>query len=197
MRSQDPNGTEKVQPLQNASEVYTLHAGRWRGATWYDRENNVVWLLAGRFHRSGAANDAYPYFKGLDADGRLCPTEEDYELLFREQARSFADDVLHQAPRIMEEARRRSPEEVKAVLGTVPVSVAVEREDGMEFIFLAVMMTDWTEDGPEPPANWTTILWAAFFPWVKDVMTEIGLENEIAGRPAKGGEVIYSSVREE
>ncbi len=73
MRSQDLTGTEKVQPLQNAQEVYTLHAGRWRGATWHDRENNVVWLLAGRLHRSGAADDAYPYFKDLDADGAAPP----------------------------------------------------------------------------------------------------------------------------
>lgn len=58
MRSQDPKGVEKVQPLQNASEVYTLHAGRWRGATWHDAGNNAVWLLAGRLHRSGAPDDA-------------------------------------------------------------------------------------------------------------------------------------------
>jgi hypothetical protein len=65
MRSQDPKGVEKVQPLQNASEVYTLHAGRWRGATWHDLDNNTVWLLAGRLHRSGAPDDASPNFKDL------------------------------------------------------------------------------------------------------------------------------------
>jgi len=196
MRSQDPTGTEKVQPLQNAQEVYTLHAGRWRGATWHDRENNAVWLLAGRLHRSGAPDDAYPYFKGLDADERLLPTEGDYELLFLAQARSFANDVMDQAPSIIDEARRRSPAEVEAVLGAVPISVAVVAEDGMEFVYLAVMMSGWTEDGPEPPANWTAILWAAFFPWVTDPVTEIGMEREIAGRPAKDGELIYASIRE-
>lgn len=196
MRSQDPSGTEKVQPLQNAQEVYTLHAARWRGATWHDRENDAVWLLAGRLHRSGAPDDAYPYFKGLDADGRLLPTEGDYELLFLAQARSFADDVMDQAPSIMDEARRRSPAEVEAVLGPVPISVAVVRQDEMEFVYLAVMMSGWTETGPEPPPNWTAILWAAFFPWVADPVTEIGMEREIAGRPANEGELIYSSIRE-
>ncbi len=196
MRSQDPKGVEKVQPLQNASEVYTLHAGRWRGATWHDRDNDAVWLLAGRFHRSGAADDAYPHFKALDADGRLLPTAEDYELLFSIQARSFIDDVMEKGPTIIEEAYRRSPAEVEAVVGTVPVSVAVVVEDGMEFVYLGVMMSGWTDDGPEPPANWTTILWAAFFPWVTDPVTEIGMENEIAGRPAKDGELIYASIRE-
>ncbi|MGZ5297944.1 MAG: hypothetical protein ACXWEZ_13620 [Actinomycetota bacterium] len=196
MRSQDPKGLEKVQPLENASEVYTLHAGRWRGATWHDRENEAVWLLAGRFHRSGAADDAYPHFKGLDAESRLLPTAGDYELLFAIQTRSFVDDVMEKSPTIVEEARRRSPAEVEAVLGTVPVSVAVVIEDEIEFVYLAVMMSKWTEDGPEPPANWTAILWAAFFPWVTDPIAEIDTETEMAGRPAKEGELIYVSMSE-
>ncbi len=75
MRSQDLTGTEKVQPLQNAQEVYTLHAGRWRGATWHDRENNVVWLLAWRLHRSGAADDATRTSRTSTPTGRLLPTE--------------------------------------------------------------------------------------------------------------------------
>lgn len=78
----------------------------------------------------------------------------------------------------------------------MPISVAVLIDDGIEFVYLAVMMSGWTEDGPEPPANWTTILWAAFFPWVTDLVDEIGYENEIAGRPAKDGEMIYASIRE-
>ena len=194
MRSQDPKGLEKVQPLKNASEVYTLHAGRWRDATWHDRENEAVWLLAGRFHRSGAADDAYPHFKGLDAEGRLLPTVGDYELLLAIQIRSFVDDVMEKAPAILQEARRRTPAEVEAVLGTVPISVAVVIEDGIEFVYLAVMMSKWTEDGPEPPANWTAILWAAFFPWVTDPITEIDTDTEMAGRPAKEGELIYVSM---
>lgn len=196
MRSQDPKGVEKVQPLEHASEVYTLHAGEWRGATWHDREHDTVWLLAGRFHRSGRADDAYPYFKGLDAGRRLLPTAEDYELLFSVQAEAFVDEVMEKAPRLLEEARRRSPAEVQAVVGTVPISVAIVIEDEIEFVYLAIMMSGWTDAGPEPPPNWTTILWAAFFPWVTDVIEEIGYENEIAGRPAKDGEMIYASIRE-
>jgi hypothetical protein len=196
MRSQDPEGVEKVQPLQKASEVYTLHAGRWRGATWHDLNNNAVWLLAGRLHRSGAPDDAYPYFKDLDADGRLLPTEHDYELLFLAQARSFADDVIDRLPAVVDEARRRSPAEVEAIVGTIPISIAVVIENEMEFVYLAVRMSGWTEDGPQPPANWTAILWAAVFPWVTDPTTEIGFENDIAGRLAKDDELIYASIRE-
>ena len=194
MRSQDPKGTEKVQPLENASEVYTLHATEWRGATWHDRDHDVVWLLAGRLHRSGKPDDAYPHFKALDADDRLLPTVKDYELLFAIQARSFVDDVMEKAPAILEEARRRAPAELEAVVGVVPISVAVVVEDGIEFVYLAVKMSGWTADGPEPPTNWTTILWAAFFPWVTDPITEIDSEREIAGRPAKDDELIYVSI---
>jgi hypothetical protein len=196
MRSQNPKGVEKVQPLKNASDVYTLHAGEWRGATWHNREHNTVWLLAGGFHRSGKPDDAYPHFKDLDANLRLLPTAEDYELLFSIQARSFVEDVMEKAPRIMEEAYRQSPAEVEAVIGPVPISIAVVIEDGIEFVYLAVMMSGWTEEGPEPPANWITILWAAFFPWVADLVVEVGYEKAIAGRPAKDGEMIYASIRE-
>lgn len=196
MRSQDPKGVEKVQPLQNASEVYTLHAGRWRGATWHDSGNNAVWLLAGRLHRSGAPDDAYPYFKHLDADGRLLPTDHDYELLVLAQARSFADDVIDHLPSALDEARTRSPAEVEVIVGTIPISIAVVIEDEMEFVYLAVRMSGWTDDGPQPPANWTAILWAAVFPWVTDPTTEIGFENDIAGRPAREDELIYASIRE-
>lgn len=196
LRSQDPKGVEKVQPLASSADVYTLHATRWRGATWHDRDHDAVWLLAGRFHESGKLDDAYPYFKALDDVGDLFPTEDDYELLLSLLVVSFVDDVMDKADGIMDEARRRSPAEVEAVVGRVPISVAVVIEDGIEFVYLAVMMSGWTEDGPEPPANWTTILWAVFFPWVADIVEEIGYENDIVGRQAKEGEVIYASIRE-
>lgn len=44
-RSQSTIGIEKLQPITTAAEVYTLHAGRWRGATWHDEASNSVWLL--------------------------------------------------------------------------------------------------------------------------------------------------------
>jgi hypothetical protein len=196
MRSQDPRGTEKIQPLMSDAEVYSLHSGRWRGATWHDREHQTVWLVAGRFHASGKRDDAYPHFKGLDEAARLFPTEDDYALLLAMQAETFVDHVMERAPQILEDARRQSPTEVEAIVGTIPISVAVLKEDGIEFVYLAVTMSEWSDDGPEPPAEWTTILWAAFFPWVGDPVTEIDLSNEIAGRPIKDGELIYVSIWE-
>jgi hypothetical protein len=196
LRSQDPQGTEKVQPLEYASEVFTLHAGRWRGATWHDRTNGVVWLLAGRYHRSGERDDAYPQFKALDSVGRLAPTEEDYELLFRLQERTFAEAVVEETADLLEEVRAASPAEVRRVLGgTVPVSVAVLQAGNMEIVYLAVSMR--LQEGElRPPGEWLTILWAAFFPWVSDPVEELSQEDEIAGRPRANDELIFAAIRE-
>lgn len=196
LRSQDPRGTEKVQPLENASEVYSLHAGRWRGATWHDRTNNVVWLLAGGYHRSGERDDAYPHFKQLDAAGRLAPTEEDYELLFRLQEWTFAAAVVEEAADLLEEARAASAGEVRRVLGgTVPVSMSVLRGEDMEIVYLAVSMR-LVEGELRPPGEWLAIVWAAFFPWVGDPVEELSQEDEIAGRPRANDELIFAALRE-
>ena len=196
LRAQDPRGTQKVQPLDNASEVYTLHAGRWRGATWHDQANNAVWLLAGGFHRSGERTDAYPHFKQLDAAGLLAPTEEDYELLFHIQERTFAEAVLEEAEGLVRQARAVSPAEVRSILGgTVPVSVVVLREADVELLYLAVSMR-LEEGGLRPPAEWLPILWAAFFPWVEEPLTDLSPEEEIGGRPRMENELIFAALRE-
>jgi hypothetical protein len=96
-RSQLPIGAEYLRDLTSSIQAYTLHSTRWRGVTWHDREEAVVWLLAGRFHTSGHSDDAYPYFRKLDADDKLLPIRQDYGLLDRERAvdlvRALADDV--------------------------------------------------------------------------------------------------------
>lgn len=49
-RSQQPEGREWAKHLaNNYKKVYNLHAGEDRGAPWWDRDRDVVWLLtAGR-----------------------------------------------------------------------------------------------------------------------------------------------------
>lgn len=196
LRSQDPEGTEKVQPLDNASEVYTLHAGRWRGATWHDRTNDVVWLLGGGVHRSGEHDDAYPKFKQLDSADRLLPTQADYELFFEAEDRSFSEALMEEAPRLLEEAREARPDEVRCLLaGKVPVSVAVLREESIEAVYLAVSMK-LERDGLQPPSDWFEALWAAFFPWINDPLTDLSVEEAIAGRDVAADEIVYAALRE-
>jgi hypothetical protein len=66
--------TKVVAPITSHETVYRLAYGdRHRGATWYDSANHVVWLLAYAQHEFEGEGDAFPYFKSLDAAGRLFP----------------------------------------------------------------------------------------------------------------------------
>ncbi|MEX2457997.1 MAG: hypothetical protein WD770_03315 [Actinomycetota bacterium] len=197
MRSQEPIGFEKIQPLTTLSDVYSLHAGRWRGATWHDRTHGVVWLVGARLHRSGDSDDAYPTFKALDAANELGPTEEDYRSLFDSRAETFVDEVMRVVPPLLGAARQQSPREVSASVGGIAIAVATESHDGIELRKLSIAMNSWGDGQTEPPKNWTEILWAAVFPWVADWESELSLEDDIGGRAARDSELIYSAMREE
>ena len=84
-RFDHPDDVRQVSPLTSGATIYRLSQGeRERGATWHDEANGVVWLCACRFHTSGAADDAFPYFKELDRNGRLLPTVKDLTVLFED-----------------------------------------------------------------------------------------------------------------
>ena len=163
-RSQNPIGVEKLQPITSSIEAYTLHAGRWRGVTWHDEEDNVVWLLGFGYHRSGETGDAYPYFKQLDANGQLLPTTEDYDLLYELRDAAFPQQLVDLASRMLESARSDPGNEIRDVLaGTFPVSVVVEIEDGLEAVWIAVSHR-LVRGEIDPPPEWMRFVLAAFFP---------------------------------
>jgi hypothetical protein len=90
----------------------------------------VVWLLATHFHRSGKRDDAYPYFKRLDADGRLLPDREDYEALIAAQTLDFAERLLEEIPPLRERAIQEPEAIIEAVLAErVRVRVVYEEND--------------------------------------------------------------------
>jgi hypothetical protein len=97
--------------INNLTErpCYSLHSGRYRAATWYDAQLDVVWLLAAGVHRSGDRDDFYARAVGYEQAGHLYPTAKDYE--------DFADD-LHR-DRLVREAMalRVIREEVLAMPG--------------------------------------------------------------------------------
>src|SRR4051794_6987639 len=67
-------GAKQVSPLSSGDTVWRLaHQHDHRGAAWYDEANAVIWLCGYRLHQSGAPDDAFPYFKDLDANGLLLP----------------------------------------------------------------------------------------------------------------------------
>lgn len=84
VRSQAPEAGDLINNLTERP-CYSLHSGRYRAATWYDAQLDVVWLLAARLHRSGDRDDFYAVAVGHEQAGRLYPTAKDYE--------DFADDL--------------------------------------------------------------------------------------------------------
>ncbi|MCA1706320.1 MAG: hypothetical protein LC808_24865 [Actinobacteria bacterium] len=169
-RGASPVGREKVQPLNSRIEVYSLHAGRWRGATWHDRKNGVVWLLGAKMHRSGDRDDSYPYFKNLDAGRRLVPVQEDYEAFFRFVEPTFVRALETEAPLLLSKSSENPGETVRGTIGhTVDVRLRIEPLDyELEIVVLEVGM-DLRAGGLRPPAEWLVLLLAAFFPWEGDL----------------------------
>jgi hypothetical protein len=195
-RSQHPKGQETIHPLTRMNEVYTLHAGRWRGATWHDEVENVVWLLAGAIHRSGERDDLYPSVRGLDDSDQLRPTTRDYELMFEARDRAFFDVAYDQAAQLRRRADALSPREVSDVLGgRIPVSLALEDLEGTPLLTLAISWR-WERGELEPPGDWLEILLAYFFPWLTNPLQEASPENTIAGRPSRPGEQIWAAFVE-
>ncbi len=193
-RSQDPRGVEKLQPITSNIEAYTLHAGRWRGVTWHDEEDNVVWLLGFGYHRSGETGDAYPYLKQLDANGNLLPTGADYELLYEMRDAELPQELARLASKLLDIAKSTPGEEVRDVLaGAFPVSLVVEIEDGLEAIWLAVSQR-LVRGEIDPPPEWMRFVVAAFFPETsfEDIQSP---EQRLPTREKSPDEVIFVWMR--
>jgi hypothetical protein len=58
LRGREPDSGEPIAGLQQ-HVCKSLHAGRYRAATWYDREHDAVWLLAAGIHRADSQEDFY------------------------------------------------------------------------------------------------------------------------------------------
>ncbi len=158
-KEQSPVGQETIEGLQANIVAYSLHAGRWRGLTWHDTEFAVVWLLAGRYHRSGERDDSYPHFRGL-ARHQLLPTEEDYERIFDREAQSFAETVVGDVAAIAEQARAQSGDIVPGRVASRIAVRAVERDGSLQ---VAVKMQLYPGN-EQVPAEWLMTVLAAFFP---------------------------------
>ena len=89
--------------------------------------------MAYRLHRSGEQDDAFPYIKGLDEEGRLLPTEEDYKALFDDHGHRAAMVAPEEAQELLAEARANEGVEVRGVLGEAAgVGVVVEVVETLE-----------------------------------------------------------------
>jgi len=184
-RASSPVGQETIEGLQANVVAYSLHAGRWRGLTWHDEELCIVWLLAGRYHRSGERDDSYPHFRGL-AKHQLLPTEEDYERVFDREAHAFAQTVVSDVAAIAEQARAQTGE---IVSGRVASRVAVRAVEQGGSLQVAVKMQLYPGD-EQVPAEWLMTVLAAFFPDAR--FEELLWGRELAGARAASDEYVFS-----
>jgi hypothetical protein len=138
-RAANPVGAKTVGPFAGQKTVYHLGRGHdHRGATWHDAIDKVVWLCAYRRHRSGEADDAFPYFHSLIAAGRIYPTEEDYELLIQQRSERFVDTLYDDAQALLARARANpGAEEVGVLGGEEATGVLVEVVETLEETYVA------------------------------------------------------------
>jgi hypothetical protein len=184
-RRQNPIGAEWIRGLTSDIMAYSLHATRFRGITWHDERNGVVWLMAGRFHTSGDPKDAYPTFLSLDADDRLLPDRPDFEALLFVRSRDAVEGMFNDAPRLVEEARAQPGRIIPATLGgRIDVRVAVEGDDPA---MLVLTVSSRVRPGELPiPGDWVTRVVAAFFP--EQEFADLSFVDDIVGDPLREDE---------
>jgi hypothetical protein len=138
-RSSATTGPDHLGPAGGPRPLTVLrHTNDWRGLTWFDSEENVVWLCACARHRSGQPGDAFPFFRALEATGRIWPSEEDYEALAADRGEQFAAFVLDDAPLLLVRARKAPGTEQVLVIGREPVTVVVHIVETLEETYVAV-----------------------------------------------------------
>lgn len=137
-RAQRTDDTRQVSPLTCGKPVWVLARGSdHRAGTLFDEAERVVWLVAYRRHRSGAADDFFPYCKALDTEGKLLPDAPDYEGLLRDRDVRFAFAIRIEAPLILKKARTSGIEQRATIGGSYGVCVALEAADDLEAISVA------------------------------------------------------------
>lgn len=138
-RAPTRTGGKTVGPRAGERTLYHLGQGDdHRGATWWDSRHDVVWLCAYREHRSGAPNDAFPYFRELISAGRIMPTRIDYESLGADRSARAVANAVREGQRLLTEARVSLGREVRGVVALQDVGVVVEMVETMTETCVAI-----------------------------------------------------------
>lgn len=133
-----PIGQKRVLAIEHPL-VFRLRLSSERGATWIDEGADIVWLCAVRRREEGSDDDAFAWFAGLHAAGRLLPTEDD---LLRDRAeealRSFhrlRAALFELVERAREDLGR---EQVRELDGLMASRALAMRDVGVEEIWCAI-----------------------------------------------------------
>ncbi len=202
-RSNHPEGQEVVTGLRTNKVIFTFHVGENRGATWFQKAvlnasgvaitPPVAWLLAVRFHRSGKAEDAYPFFRDLDAKNRLLPTEEDVRALVAQTQLTLATSLIKDVPRLIKDARESPGRIISALLGDrVSVRLVHERSDP-PMLTVAISQNLRPGDMAMPP-DWLLLIAAAFLP--ETPIERLSFSPDLGGSPLSPDEVAFCDFAE-
>lgn len=183
-RSANPRGGKTVGPAAGEHTIYRLgHGNDHRGATWFDESNRVVWLCGYGLHRSGEADDAFPYFHELIQSGSILPSEDDYEALFLDRDRRFVETLPQDAQILLARARSIHGVEQTAVIGGEErTGVLVDVVETLEETYVAFSLAD---------MDYTRIvlILAAFYP--NDTFSNWELVETLPTRTLRQNEVCY------
>jgi hypothetical protein len=131
-------GSSRVEPIESGKEIYVLrHQHEHRGATWHDKSQNIVWLVAYGRHESGVPGDFFPWCKELDKSGVLLPSVQDYEDFYREGNLRLARMLMVEPPLLLKRARESGQEETARIGGLYGTAVSIELADEIEAISVA------------------------------------------------------------
>jgi hypothetical protein len=138
-RATHATASKQITPMSSGQEIGRLAYGHdHRGATFYDEDEAVIWLVAYGRHRSGAHDDFFPYCKRLDAEERLLPVQADIARMYRERDRRFVEAVTVEAPVALKAARETEGEYRCTIGGELGAGLAIEVVEEMDATSITV-----------------------------------------------------------
>lgn len=191
MRSQQPTGGEPIEALLPKLVAFSLHAGRYRAATWHQERAGIVWLLAAGWHEQGSRQDAYTHFERLWQAGRLVPNREDVERTVAMRRPTFERALMEDVPGMRQGAIERPGKVLTCEVGG-RVRIRVAYENG-EAGILYVAISNHLIPGEMPlPPEWHVQLLAAFFPGIP--LADVEYIDEIAGQALRSDEDTFCAL---
>jgi hypothetical protein len=184
----EPAAGKTVGPEAGVRTLYRLATTHdHRGATWHDARRDVVWLCAYGLHRSGRPDDAFKRFARLIDERCIHPDERDFQSLFEDRDRRFAEMLPGDAEAVLLAARGAAQTEQSMELGGQdPVAVYIERLESIEETFVCL-----TAESARP-ARLAAIL-AAIYP--DATFQEWDLIGGPPHRASQPGEIWYRILR--
>ncbi|SIT72034.1 hypothetical protein SAMN05880545_0984 [Microbacterium sp. RU33B] len=196
-RSGAPGEGENVLGVNPYGHVKSLHAGQGRGATIYDEDVDVCWLLAySDTHAVGERRDAYKHFEWLDSRDEFLPSEADYAALETVTAASLMDALRTRGSEMVEAARSQPGRELtdsfvmddgQDASITISIEIVIESTGSAEQGWIAFVLP---HDAPLDRGQLLDLI-ADLLPQHVDVDT-VQVAADVNGRPVTYSEIAYT-----